>query len=135
MLYYSMKVVLLGGLLYLNFYDILLNNVVIQGSVGVKLQGFEVNIGGYGELVFLFGMLLINVIVDMLVSIVVMLLDVNLMFNNMNLLLFLLMVNCVVLMGSLMQLIDLIQYFDCLKVFVDFFGIDQLSIFGMIWVL
>lgn len=82
------------------------------------------NIGGYGELVFLFVMLLIDVVVDMFDGIVMIVFDVNFMLCNVNLLVFLLIVNWVVVNGSVVYVIDLVSVFDCSKVFVDFLGID-----------
>lgn len=131
--YYSTKAVPSGGPLYPNFHDISLNNVVIQGSAGVKLQGFEANTGGYGEPAFPLGMSLTNVIADTPASIAVTSSDANLTLNNTNLPLFPSTANRVALTGSPTQSIDPTQYLDCSKAFVDFPGIDQSSIFGTTW--
>ncbi|PTB17325.1 endopolygalacturonase [Trinickia symbiotica] len=131
--YYSTKAVPSSGPLYPNFHDISLNNVVIMGNAGVKLQGFEANTGGYGEPAFPLVMSLTNVVADTPTGISLISSDANLTVDHVNLPIAASTANRVVVNGTVQQNLPTSSVLDCSKAFVDFPGIDQSSIFGTTW--
>ncbi|NIF71312.1 endopolygalacturonase [Burkholderia sp. Ap-962] len=131
--YYSTKALPAGGPLYPNFHDISISNVVISGTAGVKLQGFEANTGGYGEPAFPLVMTLSNVVADSPKSISVIASDARLTLQNVNLPIFASAANRVVVNGSATQDLGSSSVLDCSKAFVDFPGIDQSNPFGTTW--
>ncbi|NIE84878.1 MULTISPECIES: glycosyl hydrolase family 28 protein [unclassified Burkholderia] len=131
--YYSTKALPAGGPLYPNFHDISISNVVISGTAGVKLQGFEANTGGYGEPAFPLVMTLSNVVADSPNSISVIASDARLTLQNVNLPIFASAANRVAVNGSATQDLGSSSVLDCSKAFVDFPGIDQSNPFGTTW--
>ncbi|WP_025102266.1 glycosyl hydrolase family 28 protein [Burkholderia sp. A1] len=131
--YYSTKALPAGGPLYPNFHDISISNVVISGTAGVKLQGFEANTGGYGEPAFPLVMTLSNVVADSPNSISVIASDARLTLQNVNLPIFASAANRVAVNGSATQDLGSSGVLDCSKAFVDFPGIDQSNPFGTTW--
>ncbi|MCM2494972.1 glycoside hydrolase family 28 protein [Burkholderia glumae] len=131
--YYSTKALPASGPLYPNFHDISISNVVITGSAGVKLQGFEANTGGFGEPAFPLVMTLTNVLADSPDNISVISSDANLTLQNVNLPIFASAANRVVLNGAANHALTSSGVLDCSKAFVDFPGIDQSNPFGTTW--
>ncbi|WP_396333651.1 glycoside hydrolase family 28 protein [Burkholderia anthina] len=131
--YYSTKAVPASGPLYPNFHDISIANVVIMGTAGVKLQGFEANTGGYGEPAFPLVMSLTDVVADTPDGISTIASDANLTLHNVNLPVFASTANRVVVNGTATRTIDPASVLDCSKAFVDFPGIDQSNPFGSTW--
>ncbi|WP_175783139.1 glycoside hydrolase family 28 protein [Burkholderia anthina] len=131
--YYSTKAVPASGPLYPNFHDISIANVVIMGTAGVKLQGFEANTGGYGEPAFPLVMSLTDVVADTPDGISTIASDANLTLHNVNLPVFPSTANRVVVNGTATRSIDPASVLDCSKAFVDFPGIDQSNPFGSTW--
>ncbi len=131
--YYSTKAVPAGGPLYPNFHDISIANVVIMGTAGVKLQGFEANTGGYGEPAFPLVMSLTDVVADTPDGISTIASDANLTLHNVNLPVFASTANRVVVNGEATRNARPGNVLDCSKAFVDFPGIDQSNPFGSTW--
>ncbi|WP_175688957.1 glycoside hydrolase family 28 protein [Burkholderia anthina] len=131
--YYSTKAVPASGPLYPDFHDISIANVVIMGTAGVKLQGFEANTGGYGEPAFPLVMSLTDVVADTPDGISTIASDANLTLHNVNLPVFASTANRVVVNGTATRSIDPASVLDCSKAFVDFPGIDQSNPFGSTW--
>ncbi|WP_414439642.1 glycoside hydrolase family 28 protein [Burkholderia sp. 22PA0106] len=131
--YYSTKALPAGGPLYPNFHDISISNVVITGSAGVKLQGFEANTGGFGEPAFPLVMKLTNVVADSPDNISVISSDANLTLQNVNLPIFASTANRVTVNGVANHALTSSGVLDCSKAFVDFPGIDQSNPFGTTW--
>ncbi|MDA0573792.1 glycoside hydrolase family 28 protein [Burkholderia gladioli] len=131
--YYSTKALPASGPLYPNFHDISISNVVITGSAGVKLQGFEANTGGFGEPAFPLVMKLTNVMADSPDNISVISSDAKLTLQNVNLPIFSSTANRVTVNGAANHALTSSGVLDCSKAFVDFPGIDQSNPFGTTW--
>jgi polygalacturonase len=131
--YYSTKALPAGGPLYPNFHDITLDNVRIQGSSAVKLQGFQANTGGFNNPQYPLGMTLNNVVADSPDSISVISSDANLTIKGVNLPLTATVDNRNVLSGVPTKAVDPAKVLDCSKAYVDFPAIGASNYFGSSW--
>lgn len=131
--YYSTKALPASGPLFPNFHDITLDNVRIQGTAGVKLQGFQANTGGFGNPQFPLTMTMNNVVADTPTGITVTSSDANLTIKGVNLPLTASADNRVILNGTPTQAVDPTKVLDCSKAYVDFPAIGASNYFGSTW--
>jgi polygalacturonase len=118
--YYSTRVVPMGMPLIPNFHDIHLTNVRIQGTSGVKLQGFQANSGGYETPAYPLIMSLQNVVADHPDEINLITSDANLSLNGVNLPILESSGDRVYLEGAATRAVDPSKVVDCSRAFVDF---------------
>src|SRR5215471_5741886 len=118
--YYSTRVVPMGEPLIPNFHDIHLTNVRIQGTSGVKLQGFQANSGGYETPAYPLVMSLQNVVADHPDTINLIASDANLSLNGVNLPILPSSGDRVYLQGAATRAVEPSKVVDCSRAFVDF---------------
>lgn len=131
--YYSTKALPAAGPLFPNFHDITLDNVRIQGSSAVKLQGFQANTGGYNNPQYPLGMTMNNVVADAPDSISVISSDASLTIKGVNLPLTATVDNRNVLTGVPTKAVDVSKVLDCSRAYVDFPSIGASNFFGSSW--
>jgi polygalacturonase len=131
--YYSTKALPAGGPLFPNFHDITMNNVRIQGTTAVKLQGFQANTGGFNNPQFPLGMTMNNVVADTPEAISVISSDANLTIKGVNLPLTATPENRNVINGVPTKAVDPAKVLDCSKAYVDFPAIGESNYFGSSW--
>ncbi len=124
--YYSTKSVPVNSMtkdpapLFPNFHDIHLDNVRIQGTSGVKLQGLEANSGGYHNPTYPLVMSLTDVVADDPSLINLIDSDASLTVKSVNLPILPSADNRVVVDGAATQAVDTSKVVDCRWAFVDF---------------
>ncbi|HEY4084065.1 MAG TPA: glycosyl hydrolase family 28 protein [Burkholderiaceae bacterium] len=118
--YYSTKALPAAGPLIPNFHDIYISNMSIQGSSGVKLQGFAANTGGFSNPVHPLVMTLTNVVTDSPSSTELISTDANLTLSGVNLPIIASTDNRVVVNGSATLAVDTSKVVDCSRAYVDF---------------
>jgi polygalacturonase len=118
--YYSTRVVPMGVPLIPNFHDIHLTNVRIQGTSGVKLQGFEANSGGYDSPAYPLVMSMKNVVADQPDAINLIASDANLALNGVNLPILPSGDSRVLVDGAATRAVNPSMVVDCSRAFVDF---------------
>jgi len=118
--YYSTKALPAAGPLFPNFHDIHLSNVSIQGSSGVKLQGFAANTGGYTNPQYPLTMWLTNVVTDSPNSTQIISSDANLTISGVNLPIIASAASRIVVNGTATQAVDTSKVVDCSRAYVDF---------------
>jgi polygalacturonase len=131
--YYSTKALPAAGPLFPNFHDITLENVVIMGKSGVKLQGFQANTGGYNNPQYPLVMSMTNVVADTPTGISMTTSDAKLTLKGVNLPLTATADNRNVLVGTPTQAVDAGKVLDCSRAFVDFPAIGASNLFGSSW--
>jgi polygalacturonase len=131
--YYSTKALPTAGPLFPNFHDITLDNVRIQGSTNVKLQGFQANTGGFGNPAYPLVMTMNNVVADNPDAISVISSDANLTLKGVNLPLNATAENRNVLNGVPTKAVDPAKVLDCSRAYVDFPAIGASNYFGSTW--
>ncbi len=118
--YYSTKALPAAGPLIPNFHDITISNVSIQGSSGVKLQGFAANTGGFANPQYPLVMTLNNVVTDSPDSTQLISSDANLTITGVNLPIIADASRNIVVNGTATKAIDASKIVDCSRAYVDF---------------
>jgi polygalacturonase len=131
--YYSTKALPSAGPLFPNFHDIVMENVRIQGSSAVKLQGFQANTGGFGNPQYPLGMTMTNVVADNPDAISLITSDAKLTIKGVNLPLIATADNRNVINGTPTKAVDPAKVVDCSKAYVDFPAIGASNYFGSTW--
>jgi polygalacturonase len=131
--YYSTKALPTAGPLFPNFHDITMENVRIQGTSAVKLQGFQANTGGFNNPQYPLVMTMNNVVADNPDAINVISSDANLTIKGVNLPLSATAENRNVLNGVPTKAVDPTKVVDCSKAYVDFPAIGASNFFGSTW--
>lgn len=131
--YYSTKALKNGEPLFPNFHDITLDNVRIQGSTAVKLQGFQAATGGFDNPQYPLVMSLNNVVADSPDAITVISSDANLTLKGVNLPLTATAENRNKLVGVPTKAVDPSKVLDCSRAYVDFPAIGASNYFGSSW--
>jgi polygalacturonase len=106
--------------LFPNFHDIFLDNVRIQGTSGVKLQGLQANSGGYDNPTYPLVMSLTDVVADDPSVINLISSDASLSVQSVNLPIQPSTDNRVVVDGTATQAVDSSKVVDCRWAYVDF---------------
>jgi polygalacturonase len=131
--YYSTKALPAAGPLFPNFHDITMDNVRIQGTTAVKLQGFQANTGGFSNPQYPLVMTMNNVVADSPEAITVISSDANLTIKGVNLPLTATADNRNVINGVPTKAVDPAKVLDCSKAYVDFPAIGASNYFGSTW--
>jgi polygalacturonase len=131
--YYSTKALPTAGPLFPNFHDITMNNVRIQGTTTVKLQGFQANTGGFGNPQYPLVMTMNNVVADNPEAINMISSDAALTIKGVNLPLTATAENRNVINGVPTKAVDPQKVVDCSKAYVDFPAIGASNYFGSTW--
>lgn len=131
--YYSTKALPAGGPLFPNFHDITMDNIRIQGTSNVKLQGFQANTGGFSNPQYPLVMTMNNVVADSPDAINVISSDANLTIKGVNLPLAATADNRNVINGVPTKAVDPAKVVDCSKAYVDFPAIGASNYFGSTW--
>jgi polygalacturonase len=131
--YYSTKALPAAGPLFPNFHDITMNNVRVQGTTAVKLQGFQANTGGFNNPQFPLVMTMNNVVADSPEAITVISSDANLTIKGVNLPLTATAENRNLINGVPTKAVDPAKVLDCSRAYVDFPAIGASNYFGSSW--
>ena len=131
--YYSTKALPAAGPLFPNFHDITMENVRIQGSSAIKLQGFQANTGGFGNPQYPLVMTMNSVVADNPDGINLTTSDATLTVKGVNLPLIATSDNRNVINGTPTKAVDPNKVVDCSKAYVDFPAIGASNFFGSTW--
>jgi polygalacturonase len=131
--YYSTKALPAAGPLFPNFHDITMDNVRLQGTTAVKLQGFQANTGGFGNPQYPLVMTMNNVVADNPDAINVISSDAALTIKGVNLPLTATADNRNLVNGVPTKAVDPNKVVDCSKAYVDFPAIGASNYFGSTW--